>query len=90
MSYDRGPYPDEHGFWRWQDSSGTFRRRFSDTTTAIVNYIPGSGSEGNVWGDSGWGYVILVAAVVVNGKYDVEWSAEDAMLAAIVKVENSR
>lgn len=88
--YSRGPYPDDLGFERWQDGSGIYRRRFSEVMSVIVNFFPGDVNHSSGWGDnSGWGYVVLVDGVVVNGRYDVEWAAEDAMNAGIAKAETT-
>lgn len=84
---ERGPYPNEHGFWRWQSGRPIFRRQFDDAMSVIVNFLPGA-SENEKWGQSGgWGYLILTAGVVVNAQYDTEWSSEDAMRAAIAKLK---
>jgi hypothetical protein len=84
MSRERGPYTDVCGFERWHDISGVYRRRFTDVLTAVVNYLPGSDDK-----NGGWGYVLLLEGMVVSGRYDEEWTARDAMVAAVAKVEMS-
>lgn len=91
MANSTGPYPDEQGFERWQDQSPIFRRRFSEVMSVIVNFLPGDINRSSAaWGDNaGWGYVVLVDGVVINGRYDVEWTAGDAMRAGVAKAETA-
>jgi hypothetical protein len=50
--------------------------------SVIVNFLP---SDTNHNAACGWGYVLLIDGIVVNGRYEVEWTAEDAMRAGIAK-----
>jgi hypothetical protein len=73
MENTKGPYGDELGFERWYNETSSFQKQITDATTIAVHYLP----------LVGWGYVIVVAGVVVNGRYDWDWSAKDAKEAAL-------
>lgn len=73
MENVKGPYPDESGFDRWYNETSSLQKEVGDGTMIVVNYIP----------KVGWGYVIVVAEVVINGRYDWDWSATEAKEAAL-------